>query len=148
MTRSLVVVAVTLAVSAPAHAQSVDALRTCLMDSTSGKDRKDLVKWIFFAMAAHPELKQYAAANTVVAADEGSKRMGALVSRLLTESCATETKAVMKSGEGGRSLEVAFEGLGKIAMQELMTDKAVQDSMGVFMKYFDQKRLNDLLAGK
>jgi hypothetical protein len=148
MTRSLVVVAVLLAGSVPAHAQSVDSLRTCLMDSTSGKDRKDLVKWIFFAMAAHPELKQYAAANTVTAADEGSKRMGALVSRLLTESCATETKAVMKSGEAGRSLEVAFEGLGKIAMQELMTDKAVQDSMGVFMRYFDQKRLNEMLAGK
>jgi hypothetical protein len=31
-------------------------------------------------------------------------------------------------------------------MQELMTDKAVQDSMGVFMRYFDQQRMNDLLA--
>ena len=82
MTRSLVVVAVLFAVSAPAQAQPVEALRTCLMDSTSGKDRKDLVKWIFFAMAAHPELKQYAAAGTVTAADEGSRRMGALVSRV------------------------------------------------------------------
>lgn len=148
MTRSLVVVAVLFAVSAPAQAQPVEALRTCLMDSTSGKDRKDLVKWIFFAMAAHPELKQYAAAGTVTAADEGSRRMGALVSRLLTVSCANETKAVMKSGEAGRSMEVAFEGLGKIAMQELMAEKSVQDSMGVFMRYFDQKALNDLLAGK
>jgi hypothetical protein len=146
MARWLIVVAVLLAVSAPAQAQSVDALRTCLMDSTSGKDRKDLVKWIFFAMAAHPELKQYAAANAATAADEGSKRMGALVSRLLTDACAKETKAVMKSGEASRSMEVAFEGLGKIAMQELMTDKAVQDSMGVFMRYFDQQRMNDLLA--
>jgi len=45
-------------------------------------------------------------------------------------------------------MEVAFEGLGKIAMQELMAEKSVQDSMGVFMRYFDQKALNDLLAGK
>ena len=147
MARPFIVVALLLAVSASAHAQSVDALRTCLTDNTSGKDRKDLIKWIFFSMAAHPELKQYAVTNTL-AADEGSRRMGALVSRLLTESCAKETKAVMGSGEGSRSMAVAFEGLGKMAMQELMTDKSVQDSMGGFMRYVDQNRLNQLMAPK
>ena len=31
--------------------------------NTSGKDRKDLARWIFLAMAAHPEMKQHASAN-------------------------------------------------------------------------------------
>src|SRR6185436_2688332 len=30
----------------------VGALKTCVADNTSGKDRKELAKWVFFAMAA------------------------------------------------------------------------------------------------
>src|SRR5579863_8064334 len=66
--------------------ESVDALRTCVTDNTSGKDRKDLAKWVFFAMAAHPEIKPYAQANVSAAADESSQKMAALVTRLLTDS--------------------------------------------------------------
>src|SRR5262245_1310891 len=90
----VVVVAVSVPVSHAAQAeQSLNALKTCLADSTSGKDRKDLAKWIFLAMAAHPEMKQHANAGTATAADESSKTIAALVTRLLTDSCANEIKA-------------------------------------------------------
>jgi len=45
-------------------------------------------------------------------------------------------------------MELAFQGLGQLAMQELMTDKVVQDSMGLFERYLDQKRLTEALAVK
>ena len=143
------IVAVILAVPALAHAQEPDnALKTCVTDNTSGKDRKDLAKWVFFAMAAHPEMKEYTDPKVAAALDESSQKLAALVTRLLTESCVNEVRAVMKTGQGSQALTFAFESLGKLAMQELMTDKTVQNTMGLFQHYVDQKRLNEVLAAK
>jgi hypothetical protein len=144
----LAVVAAMLTVSVSAQGQQpADALKTCLADSTSGKDRKDLAKWIFLAMAAHPEMKQYASDNAVTAADQSSRTVAALVTRLLSDSCVNETRAVVKIG-GSQSLQVAFSGLGQLAMQELMADKSVIESVGLFERYLDQKRLAVALAVK
>src|SRR5579862_555193 len=93
---------------------TVDALKTCVMDNTSGRDRKDLAKWVFFAMAAHPEIKQYADANARAGADESSQKMAALVTRLLTESCVNEVRAAMNTGQGSQTLRLAFETLGQL----------------------------------
>ena len=127
--------------------EPVDALKTCVADNTSGKDRKDLAKWVFFAMAAHPEIKPYVGANVAGPADESSKTMATLVTRLLTDSCVGEVKAVMKTGQGSQAVKLAFTTLGALAMQELMADKAVQDAMGSFGRYVDQARLNGVLSG-
>ena len=43
----------------PAASTPIEATKTCLSDNTSGKDRKLLAKWIFLAMAAHPEFKGF-----------------------------------------------------------------------------------------
>jgi hypothetical protein len=143
------ILAVVLAVSASAQGpQPVDALKTCLADNTSGKDRKDLARWIFVGMAAHPEIRQYASANVATATDESSRAMAALVTRLLTDSCLSETRAAMKTGQGSQALQLAFAGLGQLAMQELMADKSVQESMGAFMSHIDQARLTQAITGK
>jgi hypothetical protein len=150
------VLAGSMAVSAAAPAQGpsaqprppVDALRGCLADSTSGRDRKDLAKWIFLAMAAHPEMKQHAGAGTAAAGVESSKAVAALVTRLLTDACAKEAKAVMATGDAGTAMRLAFEGLGQLAMAELMTDKAVEEAMGGFAKYLDRERFTEALTPK
>ena len=43
-----------------ALADSAADLSTCVADNTSGKQRKDLARWVFFAMAAHPDFAAYA----------------------------------------------------------------------------------------
>jgi hypothetical protein len=143
------IVAVMLAIPTLAQAQEpVNALKTCVTDNTSGRDRKDLAKWVFFAMAAHPEMKPYADAKVAAAVDESSQKLAALVTRLLTESCVNEVRAVMKTGQGSQALRFAFESLGQLAMQELMADKTVQDTMSLFQRYVDQTRLKEALADK
>jgi hypothetical protein len=138
-----------LAIPTLAQAQEpVAALKTCVTDNTSGRDRKDLAKWVFFAMAAHPEMKQYADGKVAAAVDESSQKLAALVTRLLTESCVNEVRAVMKTGQGSQALRYAFESLGQLAMQELMADKTVQDTMSLFQRYVDQTRLKEALADK
>jgi hypothetical protein len=130
--------------AAPASAQGAPqsdaALATCVADNTSGKDRKDLAKWIFIAMAAHPEIKSLAAGDLSAPAEGTSRTIADMITRLLTKDCLAEARVVVKAGQGTQAFKVAFEGLGKLAMQELMTDPAVQGSMGAAGRYLDQQQ--------
>ena len=144
----LAIVAALVVSSIAAHGQSQsNALGRCLADNTTGKDRKDLAKWFFLAMAAHPEIKQYTSANASTAAEESSRTLAALVTRLLTDTCANEMRAFPKD-ERSAALKLAFENLGRLAMQELMADQSVSESMGHFYRYLDQKRFEELAPDK
>jgi hypothetical protein len=100
-----------------AHAQS-DALTKCLADNTTAKDRKDLSRWLFVAISAHPEMQDLAV-NSQEANEQAYRAMGVIVTRLLTESCLREVRAVFKSGQGSQAMDGAFEALGRLAMLEL-----------------------------
>jgi len=131
----------------PAMAGSyTDAMSACLADNTTGKDRKDLAKWIFVAMAAHPELQGLA-----VSPDKTREQMdmaiGALVTKLLSQSCAEQTRNAMQK-EGNQAMQAAFSSLGQLAMQELMSNTSVRSSVSGFEKYLDRKKLEAALATK
>src|SRR5262245_26345443 len=92
MTRFAIAIVLVFYLAGHAQAQS-DILGTCVTDNASGRDRKDLAKWIFLAMAAHPEIKQYATGISPATVEQLNRTMAALVTRLLTDSCANETRA-------------------------------------------------------
>ena len=145
MIRSLALAALILTVwTAGVHAQpQADPLGDCLTDSTTGRDRKDLATWLFLAMAAHPEIKEFAASRAAEASNQSAKVMGALVTRLLTDSCAEQAMAVAKAGQASAFVQ-AFRRLGELAMQELMADESVNSAVAQFQKYVDQERLKKI----
>lgn len=122
-----------------------DALSRCFADSTTGKDRKDLARWIFLAMAVHPEIKQYSSPDAAKAAEDTDKLVAAMITRLLSESCLQQTQAAVKQG-GPTAVHGAFQLLGQLAMQELMSDGKVASSMSSFQKYVDQNKLNPIFG--
>jgi hypothetical protein len=136
----------TLPVGAFAQGTS-DTLSGCLADQTSGRDRKDLARWIFFAIGAHPENKPFLAAGSAQATDDANRTAAALLMRLVTESCVVQTRAAIKQG-GAQAIQIAFEAFGKLAMQELMSNPEVGASMGALDKYLDQQKLVTALGGK
>ncbi len=121
-----------------------DALSVCLADNTSGKDRKDLARWIFLAMSVHPEIRGLSSA-TVATRTEADKTMAALVTRLLTVNCEKQTKDV-SALEGNAGMFTAFKSLGEVAMRELMSNPDVTASVGGYAKYLDQKKLESVLG--
>ena len=123
-----------------------DALGACLADNTTGKDRKDLAKWIFIAMSAHPEIKGLATASTQDS-EQINQAIGALLTRLLTQSCVDQARAA-KQKEGGEAFKAAFTSLGQLAMQEIMSNQQVQASISGFQKYVDAKKLQAALDAK
>lgn len=125
---------------------AVDAFSKCLAESTTGKDRKDLARWIFVAMGAHPEMR--AIANMAPSApDESSRVAGALYTRLIADTCATQARAAVVA-VGPVAFQSAFTVLGQLAMQELMADKDVATSMGLLQKYIDSAKVQSVLTAK
>ncbi|MEO3693567.1 hypothetical protein [Roseateles paludis] len=138
-----VLLAALLATALPAFAQAeAQALSACVGAKSTGQDRKDLAKWLFTAMAAHPDMKPLSTVSDPVA-EASSKTAGELFTRLLSDACATEAKAALKAG-GPMAIQVGFQTLGQLAMQELMTDKDVAASMGRLDKYLDRQKLATL----
>lgn len=128
----------------PASVQAnPQALGTCFIDSMTGKERKDLVKWIFLSMATHPELQSF---SNISSDDKtmSDKTMGALITRLFAEDCPAETKAAQQVDP--LAINKAFELVGKVAMQELMTNQDVMRSLTNYVNYTDQKRIQDVLT--
>lgn len=130
---------------APALANPlVEATQTCFSDSTTGKDRKLLGKWIFLALAGHPEISQLSSASPADH-EETSRQFAALFMRLVTVDCATEMRALAQAG-GAEAMKLPFEHLGQIAMQELMNHPNVAGNIAGFERFLDQDKLNATLT--
>jgi len=143
---SLAVIGSIISVSPAIAGPAADALTTCVADNTTGKDRKDLAQWVFVAMTAHPEIQPFSNV-TEANRDELDKKMAALATKLITESCRTEAKVAIEK-EGSESFKAAFGALGKLAMQELMSNPDVNTSFSRYTRYIDQKKLSSALTSE
>ena len=131
----------------PAFAGSAtDALSACLADNTTGKERKDLAKWIFVAMAVHPELKDFSNITDAQRA-QADQAAGAIVSRLLTQNCVDQAKQAVQV-ENGDAFKNAFGVLGQLAMRELMANPEVGSAIGGFERYLDRKKIDAVLSDR
>ena len=125
-----------------AAASQTDAFGVCLVDSLTGKERKRLARWIFFSIAAHPEIKPYLSASKQDI-DSSDQYVGRLVTRLLVDDCPAELKAANK--EDPRAAQKAFELVGQVAMQELMANEQVENAVANYGRYADQDRISAVL---
>ncbi|MBC3766997.1 hypothetical protein [Neptunicella marina] len=117
-------------------------LTTCLVDHLNGKERKNLAVWVFMAMAAHPEITGYTTL-TDEAKESMDKNIGTLITRLLTDDCPKELMSANK--QDPQALKNSFEVVGKVAMQELMTNQSVSAALTNYIKYANQQKIGALL---
>ena len=146
--RSIALAAAAAAVALPACAAGAatpagDALGACLVAKSTSRDRKDLARWMFVALAAHPEIQ---AMSKVSAADRENAIHAAadIFSRLLTVDCLDETRAAIRTGGPG-ALQASGNQLGQVAMQELMSDPNVSGSVAGIVRYIDPVRIATLM---
>lgn len=131
----------------PAHATPTsDALGQCLVDKTTGHDRKLLARWIFVTMSVHPELHDMFV-MTAQTRDAANQETANLFMRLMTVDCVDETRAAAEK-DGALAMKLAFSKLGEVAMQELMSNPAVQASFGGLDRYIDRDKLMQTFGHK
>ena len=126
----------------PIHAQAgplADQLGKCMVAHVSAKDQKTLNVWAFAAMSAHPDVKAY---SKVTPSDvqDADKDMSALLTRLLTWDCKSDTKAAIL-GEGQGSLGPAFNAIGATAVGGLTQAPDVKAGLGQAMTHLDQTKM-------
>lgn len=117
-------------------------LGVCLTDSLTGKERKSLARWMFFAQSRHPSLIGFASASAEDI-DETDRDVGKILTRLLTVECASHVSAAHKSSP--LAMQFAFQLVGEQAMTELMTSPEVLAFFGGHAKYTDMARINEIM---
>jgi hypothetical protein len=122
------------------HAQAPAVLGKCIVENVSGKERKDLARWVFLAMAAHPETKQFSSAPPA-ASEDAARAIGILFTRLLTEVCVKEAQEAAQGG-GPPVVPSTIQFLAQIGVQELMTDKATLATLSTFSQFADRERID------
>jgi hypothetical protein len=135
----------TLAMAQPAAASVYsDDLGKCLVAKTSDQDKIALVQWIFVAISASNTVKDMASI-TPQRREVHIRAVAALFDRLLEVDCRSETIAAVKY-DGADAIKISFGLLGQVATKLLMTDPAVDSSVGEFTKYIDAGKLAAVLA--
>jgi hypothetical protein len=119
-----------------------DDLSKCLVKSMSPSDQTAVVRWIFSAMALHPDVAPYAKL-TPAQHDAFDQEASLLMQRLLTVDCRKETVEALKY-EGPASFEASFSTLGQVAMRGLMGHPTVMQDMTKFGSYGDKSKIDDL----
>lgn len=119
---------------------ATDSLAACLADNTTGRERKDMARWVYAAMSTHPELQGLSTVSDE-SRDELDKTIAAMFTKLLTENCPAEAKLTVKQ-DGIAGFQTAFGTIGQLAMQELMSNPKVSASTTNFAKYADQEKIN------
>ena len=143
----MISLAAALSVSAGAYAGPyANDLAKCLVKSTTVQDRQNLVRWVFSAAAAHPAVKSVVTVSAEQL-DESNHAIATLFTKLLTESCRSETQEAMKY-EGKGTLQASFQVLGTVAGQELFSSPDVANAMSGLKKYLDQAKLNEVMGAK
>ena len=119
-----------------------DDLARCLVQKTSAKDKTDLVRWIFSNAALHPEVASISSLtkDQRVGIDRAA---GGLLERLLTTDCRPQTEAALRY-EGNVAMQLSFQVLGQVAMQELMSNPAVGQGFSAISQYVDDAKLKTL----
>ena len=123
---------------------AADALGSCLSDNTTGKERKDMARWIYVGMSAHPDMQPLSKV-TDANREELDRMMATIFTRLVTENCRAQAKSALEK-EGNAAFQIAFGVMGKLAMQELMADQAVNASFTRYSKYLDSNKINAVFA--
>jgi hypothetical protein len=129
---------------ASAHGSEINRLSACLADNTSGKDRRDLATWVFFAMSAHPEITPHMKPETEAAVLVSNLRTGQLFNRLMNDVCLDEMRTVTKA-IGPQGIEAAFKTLGELAMRELMSNPEVNKRFGDVYQFMNMPALEKAL---
>ncbi|MEN1958107.1 hypothetical protein [Luteimonas changyuni] len=144
--RSASIAALLLASNLAMAGEYSERLSACLVASVTAEDKTALVRWIFGAVASHPEVADISGL-TPGSWDEISRRSAAVFEKLIADKCASESRdAILNEGMAG--YKSAFETLGATAVGGLMTDPAVTKAMADLDSHLsEEKMMKALMTG-
>jgi hypothetical protein len=115
-----------------------DDLTRCLVSATSTEDRQGFVRWMFAAMAVHPNVAGMSNV-TDEQRNDAQRETAAMLQRLVLTDCRSEATNAMRY-EGEIVLQQSFEMVGRVAMQDMMSNPAVSAEFDRLGEFLDEDR--------
>ena len=119
-----------------------DEMAKCMVKSSTPADRAVFIRFIFVAIAQHPDVQSLVRIPQHQIEDS-AKVTAALVQRLMLESCRGETQLALRY-EGPQTVVYAFQIFGQAAGAELYSNPRVADVMNHMGKYLDVDKIKNL----
>jgi hypothetical protein len=121
-----------------------DDLAKCMVRTSSPADRAEFVKFLFSAIAQHPDVSSMA--NIPPKQMEATmKATGELIQRLLLQSCRSEAQLAIHY-ESMQSVFYAFQFYGQAMAAELWGNPIVAGKMKDLNKYLDVEKFKAFAA--
>lgn len=132
-----------LAICSKAEAGSfADSLASCMMSHMSPAENSLFIRWVFGALAAHPDVSSLAGVSDATY-EPVAQAFASSVEGLLTTQCRTEAIAALKQ-EGRVSILTAFQRVSQSSARLLMSNQRVVERLQAYGKYLSKDRLDDL----
>ncbi len=118
-----------------APAATPEALSKCLTMKSTGQDRLTFAGWMVAALASAPQMKGVATLAPGKK-DELDRDVARVFTRLIAVDCAEFSRPLMKD-RNNSAFRTGGEALGRMAMQELLSNPDAAKAMEAFAKYID-----------
>jgi hypothetical protein len=120
-----------------------DAFAKCLVDSSTGKDRMQFIRWFFGALSVNPNVATMAT-TTQAQRDDAARGAMASIERLVMVDCRKEALAALHQ-DGPEAMRTSFEVFGRTAAAELMSDPAVGKDLSRLESFSDTAKWSALM---
>ena len=121
-----------------------DDLAKCMVRSSTPADRAEFVKFLFSAMAQHPDVSSMAKISPQQL-EATLKATGELIQRLLLQSCRSEAQQAIHY-EGMQSIFLGFQFYGQAMAAELLGNPIVAAKLNDLNKYMDADKFKAFAA--
>lgn len=119
-----------------------DDLSRCLVDRTTEADRTTLIKWVFSAIAASPEVSDLSKVDGATR-EALHRSVAALFDRLLIKDCRDKAVPALRYN-GATAIEASFAVLGEVAMRGLTNQPVVNTEFEKMASFVDTSALEEL----
>lgn len=131
--------------STTASAQApTDSLEACVVAAAGADDRRVLARWMFSALALHPDLADMSGVSDMQRDDAG-RRMAEVLERFLTVDCAEQAASALRSGGAEMAFHRAFLRVGQLAGESLFNDPRVAAAGDEVVNRVDIQGIAELL---
>lgn len=145
--KKILAVLISLCFLASANAGEYEnALKRCVSNSVTENDKAVLARWVVAGLGHHPEIKPLFTISPE-RLEEINQEFGQVNNRLLIDACGKELREAIQF-EGKAAAKSSFAALGEIAMQEMMTNQSVVESLWGAAKYIDLAKINSVINSK
>jgi hypothetical protein len=119
-----------------------DDFARCLVKSSSAEDKTVLIQWIFAAITLNPAVGSISSLSADQR-DALNKKTAVLFERLVFTDCHSEAVQAMHN-EGDVAMETAFQTLGQVAAQGMLSDPAVTAGLSDLSKHMNKSKWEQL----